>query len=274
MAIRDAPWRCVFLLFFFLRWEFSIKRLELLGWRSIFLWFNHLKDLKIFASFVELGQEQKPLLTHFPTLHEAGVPKTRCASSHPTIASDLLVPGWYQERTWFHPENAWTNTGHAVGPTCIFAFKNFGRFCWLQNKSLRKKCLHQPICKKPQSELVWCTEASTMPSLMRVTMMRFVSPKGKWEGHFWLIFCKQSQDARHDDDSPRWNQMCAGDNYDYPPGNYITYPRQKVHLKMIFLAQWWDMKSFPRSRMAWCFWRNWLSYPQAVCALVTPIRNR
>ena len=34
-----------------------------------------------------------------------------------------------------------------------------------------------------------------------IIMMRFVSPKGEYEGQLLLIFCKEIQDAPRDDDS-------------------------------------------------------------------------
>jgi len=162
---------------------------------------------QFFASFVELGQEQKPDLTHFPTLHEAGVPRnTKClVSPHHCFCS---VGAWLIAKKM-------VSLGKTLGLILVmlldqmqymyFCLQKLWQILLAPRKISSNKSLHQPICKKPQSELVWCTEASTMPSLMRVTMMRFVSPEGEWEGHLCLIFCKQSQDARHDGDSLKWN---------------------------------------------------------------------
>ena len=208
MAIRDTPWRCVFLLLFFLRWEFSIQRLELLGWRSIFFVIQPPKRPEHFRKFRWVGPGTRTTFNPFPN-----TPRSWCAKNTMCLVSPHHC--FRSVGAWLIPKKKRGFTQKTLGLILVmlldqiqymyFCLQKLWQILLAPKKKSSKECLHQRICKKPQSELVWCTEASTMPSLMRVTTMRFVSPKGEWEGHLLLIFWKQSQDARHDDDSLKWN---------------------------------------------------------------------
>ena len=122
MAIRDTPWRCVFLLLFFLRWEFSIQRLELLGWRSIFFVIQPPKRPEHFRKFRWVGPGTRTTFNPFPN-----TPRSWCAKNTMCLVSPhhcfRSVGAWLiPKKTWFYPENAWTNTGHAVGPNTVHVF--------------------------------------------------------------------------------------------------------------------------------------------------------
>lgn len=103
MAIRDPPWRCVF----FLRWEFSIQRLELLGWR-----FFNLKDLKIFRKFRWVGSGRKTTFNPFPN-----APRSWCAKNTMCLVSPHHC--FCSVGAWLIAKKAWV---HAVGPDAVHVF--------------------------------------------------------------------------------------------------------------------------------------------------------